>query len=272
MAPREPKLVGRRTRKGRVFDHNVSYIFNGDSRIPIYPGGYPERCVCRIIVYTASTPGGTMNFQSRATGFMVGSRLLMTSGHSQPPEPYAEWMIEVTPGSYDGASVFGSGFMTYASDYIAYDSDPGDDFMLCRLYDPIGDVTGYFGAISYDDDWEGMNVWAMCGYPYDVGSQRPVIEVGIAVVDDDDGDNIELPGGSVWDTTQIETKADTASGASGGPIYSWFTDGGLYAIGVNKGVEEESDLSAPGGSDLHEVASGGDGFVELVLWGRAAWP
>jgi hypothetical protein len=248
---------------------NHIQIYGIDDRINIYPNTYPECCVCRIQVYTQDTAGGAWIFRKYGTGFMVGSRIMMSSGHMRPSKPYAGWMIKVIPAYYDGQSIFGASFLSYASNYVAYQSDTGNDFMVCRLYDSIGDVTGYFGAITYNDDWEDWDVWGMTGYPYDVGTNRPTFQGSISVIDDDDGDNIELPNGSDADTTQIESKADEASGASGSPMYSWFTDGGLYAIGAHHGRESDWDIW---GGDTHSVASGGVGFVKLIKWAKSAWP
>jgi hypothetical protein len=265
-SPPESKL--RDGRRLRLSGNHIA-IYGVDNRINVYPDTYPECCVCRIEVYTKATSGGSWDFRKRGTGFMVGGRHMMTSGHMRPPKPYAGWMIKVIPASYDGQSVFGASFLSYASNYVAYQSDTGDDFMVCRLYDAIGETTGYFGAISYDGDWEDMSVWSMTGYPYDIGENRPTYQGSIAVVDDDDGDDIELPNGADRDTTQIESYADEASGASGSPMYSWFTNGEMYAIGAHHGRETDWGLF---GSDTHSVASGGSGFVGLIKWARNAWP
>jgi hypothetical protein len=265
-SPLEGKL--RDGRRLRLSANHIA-IYGADNRINIYPTTYPECCVCRIAVYTQATSGGSWDLRKRGTGFLVGPRHLMTSGHMRPVKPYAGWKIKVIPAYWGRMSVFGASFLSYASDLVAYHSDVGDDFMVCRLYDAIGDTAGYFGARTYDSDWEDMSVWSMTGYPYDIGEWRPTYQGSIAVVDDDDGDNIELPNGDDRDTTQIESYADEASGASGSPMYSWFTNGELYAIGVHHGRETDWGFW---GSDTHSVASGGSGFVGLIKWARKSWP
>jgi trypsin-like peptidase len=262
---------GRSRKNGRTLEEHgkTVHIFDGDSRIPIYPNSFPERAICKIYVYVQPREGGFWDFQGQATGFMVGRRLLMTSGHVQPKGPFVAWKIKVVPALFSWYSLFGPSFFTYAQHYKAYGSDWGNDFMLLRLYDDLGSVTGWFGAIAYNDDWEGEDYFSMCGYPWDVGDGNiPFIETAISVEDDDDGDDIKLPNGKTYDTTQIETRADTASGQSGSPLYSWFEDGNVYAIGVNKGTEVDW---VGWGNDLHEVASGGPGLVALVNWGRSNW-
>jgi hypothetical protein len=245
-------------------------IFGADDRVNIYPSGYPERCICRIEVYTQDVAGGPWIFRKRGTGFMAGDRIMLTSGHMAPPTPYAGWMIKVVPGYYDGQSVYGASFLSYASDYRSWYSDAGNDFMVCGLYDAIGQTTGYFGAISYSGSWQDQAIWSMCGYPFDRGENRPTYQGSIPVRDDDDGDDIRLPDGNTYDTTQVENEADRANGASGSPLYSWFDNGQMYAIGVHHGLE--IDWIFPASSEKYSAASGGAGLPALVNWARATWP
>src|ERR1043166_7424902 len=224
---RAPPPPRRRGGRRLLRSDNHVQIFNGDSRVNIYPNSYPECCVCHVEVWTQDAPGGPWMYDKEGTGFMVGRRVMMSAGHMRPTEPFSGWMMRVTPAKYGAWSVFGPNFYTYASDCYWYDSDPGDDFMACRLYDAIGDTTGFFGTKVYKSKWEDLPVWRMCGYPFDIGSKKPAFESAISVIDDDDGDDITLPDGGEADTTQIETQADEASGASGSPLYSWFTNGGV---------------------------------------------
>lgn len=259
-----------KTRDGRRIrlDDSWMHIFGDDNRINITPDTFPEIAVCRIEIFQEFPLVGWV-FQKYGTGFMVGRRIMMTSGHLRPTLPGFPYRIDVIPGYVNGISAFpgNPGLFTNVRNVIAYGSDTGNDLMVCRLYDAIGDFTSWFGAIDYNDDWEDRDVWSMCGYPHDRGFSVPTLQGAISVIDDDDGDDIELPNGNNEDTTQIETYADGASGASGSPLYSWFKNGQLYAIGVYYGMEH-CDL----GGGPHSVHSGGGGFVELIKWARAEWP
>lgn len=106
----------------------------------------------------------------------------------------------------------------------------------------------------------------MAGYPYDISLASMSHETAIAVRDDDDGDDINV-NGSTYDTTQVESDADEASGASGAPLWGWWDDG-PYAIGVHHGVEYDGTLF---GTETYSCASGGDGFVAAAGWGRSMW-
>ena len=256
-------------RKFRASEDPHAQIYNGDDRVLIYPSGYPERSVCKLEISTRATSNGPWMLQGQATGFLAGRSVCVTSGHVAPPTPNAGWMIKVTPAMYAGKSLYGAGFFTFAHTSVAYNTDVGNDMMVLGLYDPVGDQAGFFGLKIYNDDWEDMNVWSMCGYHYDRSLITPSYQGGIAIYDDDDGDDVRLPNGAEVDSTQLESYADEASGSSGAPLYSWFTRGNLYAVGVHHG-RELVDYGL--GEDRNSVASGGDMLPALVAWAREQWP
>jgi hypothetical protein len=149
-----PKVVfadtksAKRNRLNRIVTKSANHttIFGSDNRVNIYPNTYPESCICRVEVYTKLTDTSSWSYQGRGTGFMVGRKILMTSGHMRPQQPYKSWMIKVIPAYYDGRSIYGNSFYTYGESYMAYQSDVGNDMMVVKLYDNIGDTTGYFGG------------------------------------------------------------------------------------------------------------------------------
>ena len=148
------------------------------------------------------------------------------------------------------------------SDLRAYSTD-GDsteytvshDFMLCRLYEPLGQNLGYLGATSYSGDWDGLQVWQNIGYPIDVGGgSQPAVQFNQSMIDDDNDD-----GGQI-----VETNATLNHGNSGGPFFSWFTDGDVKLCGVVSGA-------LTGAINANGLA-GGDEMVDLIKWGRTNWP
>ena len=165
-----------------------------------------------------------------------------------------------------GQSIFGAGFFTYVKQTDWWNSDAGSDIQICQLYDAIGDQTGYFGYRGYDSDWEDGDYWHMAGFPYDRSLTSMSYQDWFAVRDDDDGDDIEV-NGETYDTTQVESDADEASGASGSPLWGYWS-GSPYAIGVHHGVERDWTTS---GTETLSCASGGDGFTQAAQWGRTMW-
>ena len=244
-------------------DHST--IINGESRDFVYPDRYPYTAVCKLKVRYQPSPTEPWRDGSEATGYMIGKRTLMTSGHVQPPAN-SGWAMKVIPACWAGRSIFGINFLTYVRSSWWWNSDSGSDIQICELYDAIGERTGYFGYRGYDSDWKDGDYWVMAGYPYDRSLFAMSHETGIAVRDDDDGDDIEVDG-SDYDTTQIESDADEASGASGSPLWGYWSDG-PYAIGVHHGVERDGTIS---GTEILSCASGGDGFSAAAAWGRRMW-
>ena len=257
--------INSRGTKTLLSDDQHSTIINGESRTVVYPDHYPFTAVCKLYVSYQPAPGAAWQPASEATGYLIGKSTLMTSGHVQPPAGI-HWMIKVVPACFVGQSVFGPGFITYVMETHWWNSDAGSDIQICHLYDPIGERLGYFGYRGYYSDWEDGNYWHMAGFPYDRSLIIMSYEGGIAVRDDDDGDNIDVNGGT-YDTTQVESNADEASGASGSPLWGWWADG-PYAIGVHHGVERDGTIS---GTEILSCASGGDGFVAAAHWGRSMW-
>jgi V8-like Glu-specific endopeptidase len=272
MHPKVVQTVGRevfginsRGRKTVLSADPHSTIINGESREFVYPDRYPYTAVCKLKISYQPAPGAAWIDDSEATGFLIGKRTLMTSGHVQPPTNNA-YRIKVIPACWAGRSVFGVGFVTYVRSRWWWNSDSGSDIQICELYDPVGERTGYFGGRGYDSDWEDGDYWTMAGYPYDRSLYAMSRETGIAVRDDDDGDDIEVDG-SDYDTTQVESDADEASGASGSPLWGWWS-GSPYVIGVHHGVERDGTAS---GTEILSCASGGDGFMAAARWGRSLW-
>lgn len=257
--------INSRGAKTLLSEEPHSTIINGESRTFLYPDRYPHTAVCKLYISYQPSPGAGWKQSGQATGYLIGKSTLMTSGHVQAPSGNA-WMIKVVPACWAGQSVFGIGFLTYVRETVWWNSDAGSDIQICHLYDPIGERTGYLGYRGYDSDWEDGHYWYMAGFPYDRSLTSMSYESGIAVRDDDDGDDIDV-NGDRYDTTQIESDADEASGASGSPLWGYWS-GMPYAIGVHHGVERDGTIS---GTEILSCASGGDGFTAAAHWGRGMW-
>ncbi|WP_326954667.1 trypsin-like serine peptidase [Amycolatopsis sp. NBC_01286] len=248
-----------------LLSENHSTIIDGESRSLVYPSAYPYTAVCKLYCSYQPTPGGSWVTTSEATGYLIGRSTLMTSGHVGPPTS-GPWQIKVIPACWNGQSVFGAGLVSYVRSYWSWNSDSGSDIKVCQLWDPIGDNVGYFGYRGYNSAWEDGDYWTMAGFPYAVSLTSMSYEPAIAVRDDDDGDDITVNGTS-YDTTQVESDADEASGVSGAPLWGWWDDG-PYAIGVHHGVEHDGTIF---GTETLSCASGGAGFTQAASWARGMW-
>ena len=245
-----PRRRFRRVKGQRVVPH---YIFGPDDRQVYYPSGYPWRCIGLVLAWT--NPSGAPAWSG--TGALVGRNVVLTASHVCPWGS-SPWMMQFIPAYYDGASLLG--VSSYVQSYRGYrDHGQGDDMSTLKLYTPLGDTLGYFGYKTYHDSWEDGNYWTKCGYPGAVASgQRPSRITWFPIVDDDnDGAGVEL-----------EYKADSSSGDSGGPVFGWWS-GSPYVIGAHSGGEEEYHF--PFSIVKNNVAAGGGALSSLIGWARNNW-
>ena len=245
----------RRRSGARVIPH---IVFGQEDRRVYYPVGYPWHCIGYVSSWTnPSNPSPQME----GTGALVGPNVVLTASHLVPWDANPGMML-FTPGYYDGSSILGSSVYSYVEEAVAYDtplSRQAYDMAVLKLYQPLGDWLGYFGARLYYDDWEGGAYWTMCGYPGAIaGGERPSYQIRIRVIDDDsDGDALE-----------IEHRGDASDGNSGSPFFGWW-DPGPYVIGTHAGGQTE--VYWPWGEERINVAAGGEAFVDLVGWARDNW-
>ena len=87
----------------------------------------------------------------------------------------------------------------------------------------------------------------------DVLDQRWVIS------DDDDNDGAGV---------ELEYKADSSDGGSGGPVFGWWS-GSPYVIGTHSGWETEYRF--PWHQASHNLSAGGGALSSLIGWARSNW-
>lgn len=247
-----------RTIKGRRIRPNYG-VFGSDDRKVYYPSGYPWQCIGRVFTWKdSSQPGWSL----AGSGVLVGPRHVLTAGH-MAPWGSPNWGMLFVPGYYDGNSVVGSGANSWVSDFRSLDSGAATvsahDISILRLYDPLGDQLGYFGAKLYDRSWQDGNYWTLVGYPRMVTAERPSYQAGIPVLDNDvDGDAMEL-----------EHQGDSTAGDSGGPFFGIWPDGYPYVIGTVSGGEA---ITGGGQDEDNNICAGGQALANLINYWRTNWP
>ena len=234
-------------------------VFGNDDRQVYYPSGYPWTCIGRIFVWNDfSKP----NYTWSGSGVLIGGRVVLTAGH-MAPWGSGNWAMQFVPAYYNGASTLGAGVSSWVSDYWGYNTNEhvsAWDMVVLRLYTPLGNTYGYFGAKTYDGAWEGGNYWTLAGYPGAIaGANQPSRQMWFPVVDDD----------SDGDADELEYYADATAGDSGGPVFG-FWSGAPYAIGTHSGGEKTTFLWWTIEDD--NAAAGGGAVVNLIRWARSNWP
>jgi V8-like Glu-specific endopeptidase len=239
--------------RGPKGEYTPLVVFPGDGRRLLTDTSWPWKLTG--LVTTSDGASGS--------GVLVGDRLMLTAHHLRPAQSIAagSWWMTFAPhfdSALSPANPFGT---SYVSDLRHFDAESdtdyivGHDFMLCRLYEPLGQRLGYLGSTSFDDDWRGLNVWDNIGYPVDVGGgTRPAVQLNQSMEDDSEDDDGQI----------IETEASLNNGNSGGPFFSWFTDGQVRLCGV-------VSAGASFNGDQDNALAGGDDMVHLIDWGRANW-
>ena len=244
--------------------------FNGRSVTPAYVNNPDQRQIYQETSYPWCCVGKVITSEGKVgSGALVGPNIMVTAGHAVPSnlQPNSWWMLFVSDYfdfSFGPFSVT-LGAPSYVSDVKGY-APPGNvagyDWVICKLYEPLGNSLGYFGFNSYSSDWENENVWTVAGYPTDVAhGERPSWEGGVSILDDDEDSN---------DGQELESEnSDISLGNSGGPIWAWWGSD-PRVIGVVSGMEREDNGPLRGHQDNNIFASG-SGFGNLIAWGRSNW-
>ncbi len=234
------------------------YVFGNDDRQIYEDTSYPWGCVGKI--YTSD------GFQG--SGALVGKNLVITAAHVVPWTSAAagSWWMRFVPAYFNGASLFGSGVESYVSDTSAINNGnnvSGYDWALLKLYNPVGEIAGWFGYNGWSSAWEKQNYWTVLGYPTAVGGGEMPSWQGSIDYHDEDGDS---NGGEELESNT----ADITPGNSGGPVFGTWNGDAPRVIGVVSGQEHE--YVPLFSSDDNNIFASGSGFTNLIAWGLTNWP
>jgi hypothetical protein len=201
------------------------------------------------LVITNGAPAGS--------GVLVGPNLMLTASHVAPWGS-SPWSMEFVPGFRQGNRPFGSSFVSeYRGFRVAAGDVTGYDYVVCRLYNPLGRGLGWMGSVAFGAESEYYRRrYTSTGYPSSFQG-RPAVEFNMAIVDIDNDD----PG------LELEFSRDVyqlGPGWSGGPL--WLPNEGPLVAGTVTG--QEKDVFDP----TRFVISAGFGMVNLVKFGLANWP
>jgi hypothetical protein len=239
-------------------------VYPPEDRQVYYPTGYPWQCIGKV--YAWNDINATFPSWS-GSGVLIGPRLVLTAGHVVPWDGSA-WAMQFIPAYYDGSSLNGPGASSWVSDARGWETSfrsglpNADDIAVLRLYDPLGDALGYFGAKTYIPQWNNLPEFYLMGYPGMIANaERPSYERRIPVLDED------ATGGF----TGLDHHGDSTGGDSGGPFWSFWPDGFPYAVGTVSGGISWTDSNG-NVIDDNNVCAGGSAMVNLINQARTEWP
>lgn len=194
------------------------------------------------------------------TGVLVGPNLLLTASHlMQWNHPREGWWMRFTPGFVSGLDPYGHSYVQTVHGYRARTSPNGLDYVIGRLYTPLGQRVGWMGSQSFAREaryYAGR--WISVGYPsVYMDGLAPAMDINIDIEDiDNDTNGSKEP--------EVDYNVAFGGGWSGGPLFGWI-DEEPRVIGIKSGWEVDGWDPARG------VFAGGRPMVDLVRHGWTHW-
>jgi hypothetical protein len=167
--------------------------------------------------------------------------------------------MRFVPAYNNAAEPYGA---SYVETYRGFHKDGevnGRDYVICKLFTPLGNTVGWMGSRSFGNDNGYTNrTWTSVGYPAEpanAGAQFMIVENKVTIVDVDDEGS---------DGKELDSNLYSLGGWSGGPLWG-FIDNQPIVVGVMSG--DETDFLQP----RHTVSAGGKAMVDLIQWGWSNW-
>lgn len=252
---KDPETGERLDRGGTIFGADDRYLFNDRT--------FPWRTTGLI-----RTAGG------RCSGTTIGPRLVLTASHcvNWTGDGGAGW-ITFTPGAFDGDEPWGE----IAATQVVYwlqapgtlsDQQTAFDYVVLVMEEEVGEVIGYPGYRTYDDDWNGGSFWQYTGYPGELaGGGRPAFQ-GDCVISSAQGQSL---GGN--DGLVLGHFNEFTPGQSGGAVWGWW-DGEPWprVVGVGSTIGSTAVQSPTGSTVGDNEFGGGPALSTLISWSRDNFP
>lgn len=202
------------------------------------------------------------------SGVMVGRNIMLTAGHVAPfGRAPRDWWMKFIPCYDYGREPLGSSFVESFHGFRGEIGDvDGDEMVVCKLYQSLGDATGWMGRYAWPNDhkqYEKQNCTSV-GYPGIISrGQIAQVETSANIVDVDSGANGGL---------ELESEPFSSPGWSGGPLFAYVGSHPFpLVLGIVEGREEEFSMW-DFISKTHTVSTGGQLLLDLVNFGEANWP
>jgi V8-like Glu-specific endopeptidase len=268
-----PELIKLGIRERTMPPPDFDYVVRGekvDRPTNVFPPD--SRYIYHDTAFPWCTVGRVDSSRGYCAGVTIGSRLLLTCNHviQWNADGTCGW-VRFRPAFYNNNAPFGEAWATNVIWWLK--TTPGDglsdketafDYVVCVLDTRIGDIVGYPGYRTYNDDWNGGSYWQHMGYPSDLsGGVRPAFQGG-CVISSKSNESTSGETGYV-----LGHFNDIVAGHSGGPVWGWWDDEPWpRVVGVQSA---EATVPANNTSGDNEFG-GGPALSDLTSWSRSNYP
>ena len=242
----------------KLTTHDPNTAFTEKFAVSWAPSGYPYQTVGLL----QSGSGATV--QHTGTGVLVGRNLLLTSSQLAPWGQSA-WWIRFAPGFNNGNTPFG---WTYVERFYGYPQSSvptANDYVICKLYSPVGYQCGYMGAEYFNADsgytsasWTSLALMPWISYPAPLPTL--VTDLKVDQVQDGPGDKLLI---NEEFGPPVAGSEIAKSGWLGAPLFG----PGLQpmVVGVFSGLAQVGSVSG-------SAWAGGVEMLQLIWYGINNWP
>ncbi len=253
-----------RPEKGKDVDLGGT-IFGTDDRYLFDDQSFPWR-----------TTGKVRTVGKWGSGTTIGPRHVLTASHvinwTGGDDGGVAW-VTYTPGYFDGSGPWGE---IAATRVIYWLQAPGSltdqqtafDYAVLVMEDRIGDIVGYPGYRTYDDDWDGGSYWQYVGYPGELSSgERPGFQ-GDGVIS-----SVQSEGFSGQTGYVLGHFNEFTPGQSGGAVWGWWADEPWpRVVGVGSTIGSTAVQAPTGSTTGDNEYGGGPALSALISWARSNYP
>jgi len=250
--------------RGKGLDRGGS-IFGADDRYLFDDHSFPWR-----------TTGKVNTVGKWGSGTTIGPRHVLTASHvvnwTGGSSGGVAW-LNFTPGYFDGPGPWG----TFAATRVLYwlqapgslsDAQTAFDYVVLVMEERIGDIVGYPGYRTYDDDWNGGSYWQYTGYPGELSSgERPAFQ-GQGVISSVQEESLSGQSGYV-----LGHFNEFTPGQSGGCAWGWWGDEPWpRVVGVGSTIGDTTVKSTNVGTSGDNEYGGGPALSALISYARNKYP
>lgn len=220
---------------------------------------------------------GKINTEGKwGSGTTIGPRHVLTASHvvnwTGGSRGGVAW-INFTPGYFDGRGPWG----TFAATRVLYwlqapgtltDQQTAFDYVVLIMEQRVGDIVGYPGYRTYDDDWNGGSYWQYTGYPGELSSgERPAFQGG-CTISSVQGESLNGQSGNV-----LGHFNEFTPGQSGGCAWGWWGDEPWpRVVGVGSTIGDTAVKSTNVGTNGDNEYGGGPALSALINYARTTYP